>query len=344
MTAPIYNFPSSYQLQKIEQVKLPSRTADSFLFEIMPFDSADENLLIWEQDDVYKGFQQWRGLNAKPPSVGRIGSKRYFAEPGCYGEFIALREDELTKRRAMSPMAGPGGPINVADLVAQAHEQLLDRRLTLVKKIVADLLFTGSFTVAGVDGTTVYQGSYTQQAFTPSVPWSTVATATPLKDMRTYRLYEYGQSVTFGNAGGNFQVMSIATVNYLLGNTNSADLGGKRVEGGNTLNTLADLNKILVANDIMPIRIDSSGYFNSSGTFVRFVPDGKVLVAGHRTSGVRCGYYRYTRNVNAANAAPAPYVEVWVDPRIPKSVEVHDGHNGGPVLQYPGALLLVNAY
>ncbi len=337
-----YNFPESYQIERIEALKVPRRTAQSVWFEIFPFDSMPETVLIWEQKDVYRGYQQWRGLNGKPLTVARVNSKRFFAEPGYYGEKIVLREDELTRRRAMSAMSGAAGPIDIGDLVAEAHEQLLDRRLTLVIKLVSDLLFSGSFSVSGQDGNTVYQGSYTQQTLTPSVSWSNTVSSTPLADMRLYRTYEYGQSVTFGNTGKNFQLMSIATINNLLANSNSDDLGGKRTMYGSTLNSLSDLNRVLVDNEIPPIRVDTDGYFNSSGTFVRFVPDGKVLVVGHRDTGVRTGFYRFTRNLNSPNAAPQPYVRVKIDEDIPTHVEVHDGHNGGPVMQYPGALILVS--
>jgi hypothetical protein len=339
---PTYNFPESYEIERIEALKIPRRTAKSVFFEIMPFDSMPETILIWEQKDVYRGFQQWRGLNGKPLTVARVNSKRFFAEPGYYGEKVVLREDELTRRRANASLAGAAGPIEIGDLVAEAHEQLLDRRLTLAIKIVSDLLFSGSFTVAGIDGNTVYQGSYTQQQFTPATSWSNTSASEPLQDMRTYRTYEYGQSVSFGNTGKNFQVMSIATINNLLANTNANDLGGKRSMYGSTLNSLTDLNRVLVDNEIPPIRVDTDGYFNSSGTFTRFVPDGKVLVVGHRDTGVRTGFYRFTRNLNSPNAAPQPYVRVKIDEDVPTNVEVHDGHNGGPVMQYPGALILVN--
>lgn len=342
---PIYDFPSAYELQRIERIKLPRRTMDSPFFEIMPFESAAAGayLLEWEQGDVYRGFQQWRGLNNAPLTVNRVGSKRYISEPGVYGEKILLREDELTRRRSRATLSGAAGPIDLSDLVAEAQEQLLDRRIELIEKIVSDLLITGAFSVANLDGTTVYSGSYTQQTQTPSVAWSDLANSTPLADMLKYRLLEDGQDVTFANAGGNFQLINQITLNYLLLNRNANDLGGRRIGGGSTLNSQTDLNKILIDNDIPPVRVYTGGYYNNSGTWTKFVPNGKVLVVGRRRSGVKVGSYRFTINMISLSGQTAPYTMVKVKDDVPNYVEVHDGHNGGPTLQFPGALILVNA-
>lgn len=340
---PTYNFPTSYKIETIERIKLPRRVADSPLLSIMPFDSTPETFLLWEQGDLYRGFQQWRGLNNRPLTVSRVGSKRYFAEPGVYGEKIILNEDELTNRRAKAAQSQPGGPVDIGDLVMEAHEQLLDRRLTLITKIIADYLVGGSFTVSDINGNTVYRGSYTRQQVTPAVAWNLVNTAMPLKDMIGYRELELGQDVVFDESG--VQLMTSKTWSFVQGNLNANDLFGKRVGGGNTINSVADLNQIFLQNGVPPIRIWNDGYFRESdGAFTKFIPDGKVLVVGKRKSGARVGSYRFTRNINAPGAAPAPYVRVRVEDDVPSHVEVHDGHNGGPVLQYPGTLIVVNAY
>jgi hypothetical protein len=48
-----------------------------------------------------------------------------------------------------------------------------------------------------------------------------------------------------------------------------------------------------------------------------------------------------TRNVNNANSAPGPYTKV-IDRgelQVPRTIEVHDGHNGGPAIFYPSAVI-----
>lgn len=343
---PTYNFPHAYELEEIERNLSPILTAASPLFEIMPIESAPTgaDMLVWDQGDDFTGMQQWRGLNNEPPTVSRMGSKRYSAFPGVYGEKIVLREDELTRRRSISVMSGAGGVVNVADLVAQAHTQLLHRRYVLIESIGWNLLIGGSFTVAGPNGATVYQGSYTRQQITPSVAWSTYATSTPLADMMGYRDLEDGQDVTFSAQAGAYQLMNSKTARHIFKNANASDLGGKRVSGGDTLNGPKATNDIFLDYDIPPIRIYNKGYKNAAGTWAPFIPDGKVLVVGKRLSGVRVGAYRYTINQVSLDARTGPYVFTKVRTDLtPEVIEVHDGHNGGPILQYPGALIVVNA-
>jgi hypothetical protein len=277
--------------------------------------------------------------------VARVGSKRYRAEPGVYGEFIALDEEELTTRRRRASY--DGGPIRINDLVAEAFEQLLTRRINLIEKIGWDLIVKGVFSVAHKVNTGVtYTGSYTPPQLTPNPLWSPAnkATATPLADMRTYRDYGVGQSCSFG--GNAMQFCNSVTARAILANTNPDDLGGILMGGGNTVNSLTNVNEILVMNDIPKISIYDGGYVDETGTWQYFLPTGKVLVVGRRTSGVALGRYRYTRNINAPNAAPAPYSRVIMkgDKEVPASIEVHDGHNGGPLIQFPGSVIVVNAY
>lgn len=343
---PTYTFPHAYEIEEIERIKAPRRAAQSPLFDIMPIRSArpGATMLEWEQKDNYTGMQQWRGLNNEPPTVNRKGWKRYAAFAGVYGEKIVIREHELTERKSVRSLSGATGPIDLTDLIMEAHEQLLDRRIARIESIVASLLISGSFTVSGANGTTVFQGSYTRQQITPATAWSTTSTSTPLADMMGYVDKEDGQDVNFRASGGCYQLMNSVTARYIFKNSNAADLGGKRVEGGNTLNGPAATNNIFLEYDIPPIRIYNGGYFNDSGTWTKYIPDGKVLVVGKRTSGVQLGEYRYTVNNVALDARTAPYVAVKVREELtPEVVEVHDHHNGGPVLQYPGALVVVNA-
>lgn len=343
---PTYTFPHNYEIEEIERLKAPRRTAKSPIFEIMPIESAPAGsyMLEWDQKDNYTGMQQWRGLNNEPATVNRKGGKRFSAFPGVYGEKIVIREDELTRRKSVRGLSGAAGPVDLSDLVMEAHEQLLDRRIVRIESILATYLISGSFTVAGPNGTTVFQGSYTRQQITPSVAWSTLATSTPLADMMGYVDKEDGQDVNFRASGGAYQLMNSVTSRYVLKNSNDADLGGKLVAGGNTINGLAPVNDILGDYDVPPIKIYNGGYHNDAGTWTKYIPDGKVLVVGKRTSGVRVGAYRYTINQVGLDARTAPYVAVKVREELtPEVVEVHDHHNGGPVLQYPGALIVVNA-
>lgn len=339
---PTYVYPKTKEIEEVERKLLPKKTADSPLFKFMPFDSSRRHLIEWEQRDNCRGTQQLRGYNGQPLLVSRLGASRYRAEPGVYGEKIVLDEEELTIRRDRASYTGDR--IDLSDLVGEAFEQLLVRRLNLVELVGWNLLIAGVFSVSHKLSGVVYTGSYTPPTFSPLVEWDVPGTSTPLADQRGYKSFGVGQSCNFG--AGATQYMNWVTAEAIMANTNDADLGGKLLGGGNTINSLKDVNTILLANDLPPIEIYDGGYEDENGTFQYFIPTGKALVVGRRTSGVALGKYRYTLNVNSPNAAPKPYSRVIDHSKddIPAAVEVHDGHNGGPLIQFPGSVIVVNAF
>jgi len=339
---PTYVYGKTKDIETIEQKLLPDLTGDNPIFSIFPFDSDRRHMIEWEQEDNYGGLQQLRGYNGLPLSVQLVGSKRYKAEPGVYGEHVTLDEEELSIRRERASYGG--GPVDVRDLVGRAVRQLLVRRLNLVKKICWNLLVNGTFSVSHKISGVSYTGSYTPPTFTPNPLWNQHATATPLKDMRGYKAYGVGQSCSFGAAA--VQYMNWVTAEEILSNTNPDDLGGKLLGGGNTVNSLADVNKILLMNDVPPIKIHDDGYIDDNGTWQYDIPTGKAVVVGKRPSGARVGRYRYTININSPNSAAKPYTRVFdrSTDQVPGLIEVHDGHNGGPLVQFPGSVIVVNAY
>jgi hypothetical protein len=48
-----------------------------------------------------------------------------------------------------------------------------------------------------------------------------------------------------------------------------------------------------------------------------------------------------TRNANNPNMKPGAYMKVFDrgEATVPRSIDVHDGHNGGPCIYYPSALV-----
>src|SRR5438270_9372171 len=119
-------FPSTAELEEVAQDKLPRLIADRPVFTVFPIETSDNYLLMWEQKDNYLGLAQVRGLNGMPARVNRIGAKRYQMQPGVYGEYIPIDEVELTTRRQWGTF---GTPIDLSDLVMEAQDQLLGRRL-----------------------------------------------------------------------------------------------------------------------------------------------------------------------------------------------------------------------
>lgn len=335
-------YPTSAELKEVAQVLLPRLMKDRPIFEMFPVAEVKAHRLMWEQKDNYIGLQQVRGLNGEPQRVRRIGAKRYEMEPGIYGEFITIDEAEITTRRAYGTA---GTPINIADLVLEGQNQLLQRRLDRIELIGWTLLTTGTFAVSStVNSSLLHTDTFPIQTFTASVTWATSATATPLQNFRGIELLSRGQSVNFGSAAKAY--VNRTTANQLVANTNQNDLAGRRVTGLLSPLNIGEINTILAGEALPQIVIYDEGYIDESGTFQLYIPNGKVVVIGQRPAGQTVGEYRMTINANNPAAAPGAYTKTIdtadTTERPPRKIEVHDGHNGGPALYFPGAIVSMN--
>lgn len=334
----VYTFPQDAELREIEQDLLPVLTQSDPIFRHIPITTADTDILMWEAYNNYTGLQGVRGLDGKPTRVKAIGAKRYIAEPGYYGEFMTIEEQELTRRR---PIGQFSGAINITDLVRRRQDQLLNREIMRIRQIAWTLLTTGTFSVLGEGGNVIHTDSYTMQTATAAVSWATYATATPLKDFRAIQLLSRGTSTVFNQASTAY--MNRSTFNTLLSNTNANDLAGRRVTGLLSPLNMDEINRILLGEGLPQIEVFDEGYLDESGVFQLFLPENKVLIVGARTNNARLGEYRMTRNANNPDMGPGSYVKVVDETNVvPRQIQVHRGHNGGPVLFFPKGFVLMS--
>lgn len=334
---PTYTYPTSRQIQQIEQDLLPRLEAGRLGLELFPTVTVEDDEIVWDQLDNFLGLQQVRGLDGQPKRVRKTGAKRYSMKPGVYGEFEYIDEEELTRRARLGTWADA---IALDDLVGIAQTKLLQRRLDRIELIVWTLMTTGTFSVASEDGI-LHTDTFAISTFTASPAWSTTATATPIADLRTIKLTQRGHSISFGRQAKLY--INSKKVNQLLSNSNAADLGGykKPQDGLQRIVNLGDVNSILVDQDLPEIVEYDEGYLNDSGTFVPFIADTAGVLIGPRRSGATIGEYRMTRNANNPNLAPGAYTRVIDrgEEKIPRTIEVHDGHNGGPAIFFPGSVV-----
>ena len=335
---PDFIFPSNAELQVVAQDKIPLLIADRPIFQVLPMVDVDAFVLAWEQKDNYVGLQQIRGINGTPGKVKAVGGKRYMVEPGVYGEFGQIDERELLARRQWGSF---NAPIDISDLVMERQDQLLGRRLDRIEKIGWDLLTTGSYSVA-LGGATMISDTFSLQTFTAAVAWSTPATATPLGDFRSVKLLARGHSVSFG--AGAKAYMNQVTANRMLANINSGDLFGRRTSGLGTFNNIGEVNTLLAGDDLPQIVVYDGGYQDDSNTFVPWLANGKVVVVGQRPAGQKLGDYAMVRNASNPSLAPGAAMKVidHGERQEPRLIEVYDGHNGGPRIYFPSAIVIMN--
>lgn len=342
-----FGYPSNAELALIEQDKLPRLIADRPIFQDFPIVTADAALVMWEQRDNWTGLQQARGLNGAPPKVARIGASRFQMQPGVYGEQLDIDELELTTRRAYGSFASP---VAIDDLVMEAQDLLLGRRLDRIEAIIWTLFTSGTFSVPGPNGAIVHTDTFSLQTYAASVAWTTSATATPLANLRAIQLLARGHSVNFGAQAKIY--MNRVTANSLLANTNTNDVAGRRTGGFGTFNSIAELNTLFTMDDLPNVVVYDEGYLTEGsvvssppyGTFTPFIPNGTAVVVGKRPGGAPVGQYKMTRNANNPGLAPGAYMKVidLGETTVPRSIAVHDGHSGGPAIMYPTAVVTVS--
>ena len=331
-------YPSNAELNEIAQIKLPRFMVDRVIFDIMVMANHDATTIMWEQKDNYIGMQQLRGINGQPTRVKPIGAKQYQMRPGIYGEFLDVDEQQMLERRQYGTFATP---INLTDLVMERQDQLLQRRLDRIEYIGWTLLTTGTFSVALPSGGVAHTDTFPLQTSAGS-NWSVPATATPLADLRAAKLLQRGKSTSFGRVATGY--MNQSTANYLMMNTNQSDLAGKRQQGLAQPLSLADINTVLSGEDLPQLNIYDEGYYDDTGTFQLYIPTRTVVIVGRRQNGEPVAEYAMTRNANNPGFEPGPYMKI-VDKgedEVPRIVEVHDGHNGGPAIKYPGSVIILS--
>lgn len=336
MATPNYVYPSVQALEQIEQDLLPVLQPVDPIFDFFPIEETMDDVLRWEQLDNFRGLQQIRGLEGEFQHVARVGAKGYLMEPGVYGEDSTLGERELTKRRKWGSFTDR---LDVSDQILEINNDLITREFNRIRQILWTLASTGTFSVSNADGTVVQTDAFPLQTFTASIGWGTKVTAIPLSDLRSVKLLGRGHSVDFGSKAR--AIGNQTTVNNLLGNLNANDLFGKRGPNGSTFNSLTNDNTILLENGLPQVEAFDDGYYDDNNAFQLFIPNNVLVVFGVRPNNRPVGKYRKTYNANTDKPGSFMTLKDTKGETV-RRITVGRGHNGGPVIQFPSAIVIMN--
>lgn len=341
-----YTYPVSREIMAIAPKKIARLSETRVGLQILPVRGVNAAMIEWTQKDNYYGLQKLRGYGGSPTRVNPIGQKTYRYEPAVYGEFTSHDEQELSTRAGS---AVGDVVVDITDLIAEDQDQLLQRELDRIEQIIWTLLVSGTFAIAQPrgDGTTtvVFTDTFEIQTITATTAFSDYDNSFPLRTLRQMKILGRGKGVTFGRKAKCY--INATTETHLLNNSNPKDLGGKVVTTGD-FRTLEDINKVFAAADLPQFEVYDEGYYDDNNAFQLFIPDNKMVVVGAHQSNEKLGEYIKTRNVYAGNSASSyslvkNYMTGENAPvEIGKGLEVHQGHNGGPVLYHPGAIVVFN--
>jgi len=331
-----FPYGTSADIMKIAQRFLPQLELSRPLASILPVRTINESVLKIEQRDNYQGLMAARGYNGPPQKINAVGINQTLMKPGVYGGYSEIDEEEITTRREEGTF---GTPMDMSSMVVERTIQVTDAEVRTREYLGWQILATGSYTSFDIKGALIDIQSFTNRVYTATVAWATTATATPLADWNAVGLLHRGYSVRFDASATGY--MNMGTANSQRMNTNAADLGGKRRDIGATFNTLANINQLLLENDLPKSETYDEGYYDSSGVFHTYIPDATVVVKGTRIGNSTIGEWLFTKNANAGEGSPpGVYMHVFdnITRAVPRCIQVHRGFNGGVNIFYPSAI------
>ncbi len=345
VTTPSFVYPTNMELTQIDQDFLPVLSQSNPIFELFPLKERDASVLKWEQRDNYLGLMQARGQQGEYPSIQSVAINAFELTPGRYGEHALIMGKEIEDRRGFGQV---NAPIDVRDIVVERLEQTATRHFNLMSYICWTLITSGYYSIVGPNNAVVKRDAVIVQNFDSVVNggsyWSTASSSTPLADFRAVQLFHRGHSIAFNSSSTAW--MNLKTKNYMLSNTNTADLFGRRNAGLETIEGVDALNTaVLMKDDLPKVTVYDEGYKDSNNVFQPFIPDGIVVLMGKRLNGAALGEFTFTRNAdNGSSSAPlVKVVEKGTTPNSPPpmAIEVYRGFNGGPRLFYGNAIVVM---
>lgn len=336
-----YTYPTNAELTQLEPELVARKSNERLGLQLMPIRNVNAAKVQWNVRDNYFGMQQLRGIDGSPPRVQRVGDKTFEYDPGAFGEYIQIGETELTKRAAS---VADNRPVNITDLVTQAQDQLLTRRLDRIEFLNWELLLKGEFKVSSASGAIEFKAAYSVQKYDAAVAWSNTATSTPISDIQDAVLLGQGSGSAFDQGARVY--VNQKTMSNIRKNRNAADAYGLRTGGGDTASvSFSALNTYLAGEGLPQFAVYDEGYFNDSNAWTNFIPDNLAVMVGRRLDGSTIGEYIMTRNArNGLQSGPHTIVtDRTSDVRAGEAVDirVEDGHNGGPVIYRPKSIIVL---
>lgn len=342
MAAPaIFSYPTTQDVREMEQQRLPQVMASMPGERILPWTTENTDTVLWEIRDDITGLTYSRGANEPFPLVQDVPLRSYYISPGRYGERMEIEETKIERMRQPGTF---GEPINVDAELARFQNTLAYREQQLIEYVRWRLLIFGSVSVLRKDGTPVEVGRYTVDQTTPPVPFTTLATASPLAFFDAIRNGYNGYGFQFDRNSVGFMNSNTAAV--IKRNGNNADLYGVKRAGGATTHTMGEVNTIFGEENLPQLVENDLTYMLSPGSApTRYIPDGYIVLVGYRPDrGIVAGNYVSTRNSNNPNGAPGLYVKTGERTEAPCLPWTERGHNGAPRIDYTRQVKVLKVY
>lgn len=335
------SYPTSAELRMLQMDLLPRFSEGRLAFDILPFTESDAAEILFQQPDIFRGMQQWRGLDQPTNVVGQRYNpygKICTVAPGYWGEHDYISEEFMTRA------AQPGTcstPIDLTEYIARLSERLMERRYNRVEFLIWQSLVFGRYEALNSSGQVVHQAQYNVQQVAAAIPWSDFANSTPMGDFRQIQLRSRGTSASFNSDA--IAYMNRVTANCLFQNQNPNDVGKVGLSACCTFMGPDMVNQQFAAQGLPQLKIYDEGYVDDYGNFQPYIPDGYVVIVGRRPGGVPIGHFWLTRNAVGCEISKGFWQKIIDDCEraIPRKIGLYDGFNGGPAIEYPRAIVVL---
>ena len=294
----IYRFPTNVSLDQATQEYFVER--EKFLGDkILPFRDAWTQRVQWDELDNDRGMTAAHNLGTDPRIDDRRGSRVREYNPLFFKETDVIREDELLRARQLATL---GGVVDLHELVGREIKKREDQNFIRAEHVRWQAL-RGSL-VINENGVRVNE-TFPVQVYHAVVDWDQRATATPLRDGNAVKLMFRG---TGASAQGAVGYLNQTTLNWLLENTNDADIRGFRSQNFLSIAfSLEELNRIQAARGLHTYELYDEGYIDEDESFKTFILDGEVIVIGKRPAGQTVGDFVMTPSLHRQkNGRDAP--------------------------------------
>jgi len=333
-------YPTNAEVLQLQMDLLPRYAEGRLGFQVLPFRNSDYDRIIFQQPDIFRGLQQWRGLGQPTRVVGAYNPYGRHCEvrPGYWGEHDYIPEEFMTT--AAQP-ATCSAVLDLTEHVARLQMRLMERRYNRTEFLIWQALVFGRYEALNEQGQIVQEASYAIQQVSSGIPWSNILTATPLDDFRQIKLRSRGTSASFGV--DSMAVMNQVTFNCLARNQNPNDVGKAGLSACCTFMGLDIVNQQFAAQGLPQLKVYDQGFVDEADNFQPYLPDGYVVVVGKRPGVDPIGHYQLTRNAVGCVESSGFWQKLvdTCDREVPRKITLFDGHNGGPAIEYPRAVVVL---
>jgi hypothetical protein len=333
-----WKFPTAVELDFVTQEYAGVAREAMIGHQILGLVERNTSRIRWDELDNDKGMTAPVAPDADPPYDQRLGVTTKEYTPYEFGQFARIPRSEIEAARRLGTL---GEVLDVTELVTRE----LTRQLNKVHVRIESLIWSALLGSISIDENGVkISETFPVQTYTAATAWSSTATATPLKDFDAVALLFRGKGASIAGARA---YANRKTVNYLLENSNNADIRGL-VNLQTTANIgLSEINKVLALRGLPELIQYDEGYYDASGNFTLFIPDNKVIVIGRRAPGEVIGDFVLTRTAyKMVNGEPTPGIWTRVippqDDDTNPTIRVGAGFKGGPRIFYPKSIVVMS--